>query len=393
MTTSQKMVYLADVCRIEAGAGFPLVYQGKTDQKYPFYKVGDMNSLGNEKEMHVFQHSISEETRKKLRAIAFPAGTIVFPKIGAAIATNKKRILVEPSCVDNNVMALTPGEKLFSDFLLYLFLNKDLIDFANTGNPPSIRQSTIEEWRIPLPPLAEQKRIADLLARADSLRRLRRYARQLSDTYLQSVFVELFGDPTRNPKGWNIATLEDLNTEFIYGTSQKCFTESKGYPVLRIPNILHNQIDLGDLKYAEVPKKEAKNILLKQGDILFVRTNGNPDYVGRCAVFDLNKDFLFASYLIRARLNLNDINPVFLITYLRSPKGRETMFPYIRTTAGQSNIGIEGLGQITIPLPPISEQEHFASVVTCHERLRAQQAEAERQAEMLFQSLLAQAFS
>jgi type I restriction enzyme S subunit len=81
MTTSYKVVRLVTVCYIEAGAGFPLIYQGLSNQQYPFFKVGDMNSLGNEKKMQVFQHSISEETRKKLGAIAFPAGTGVFDKL------------------------------------------------------------------------------------------------------------------------------------------------------------------------------------------------------------------------------------------------------------------------------------------------------------------------
>jgi type I restriction enzyme S subunit len=155
---------------------------------------------------------------------------------------------------------------------------------------------------------------------------------------------------------------------------------------------LHGTIDLDDLKYAEVPDKEAKNILLKHGDIIFVRTNGNPDYVGRCAVFNLDKNFLFASYLIRARLDLAKINPVFLLIFLQTSKGREAMSPYIRTTAGQSNIGIEGLGQIPVPLPPLSLQENFAGVVRRVEGLRGRMAEAGRQGEGLFESLLAEAF-
>jgi type I restriction enzyme S subunit len=263
---------------------------------------------------------------------------------------------------------------------------------ANQAVVPILNNERLSEINFAYPPLTEQKRIASLLARADRLRHLRRTAHELGESLLQSVFLEMFGDLGTNEMGWDFATLEDLDTDFIYGTSQKCFSEPKGYPVLRIPNVLHSRIDLDDLKYAEVPEKEAKNILLKHGDIIFVRTNGNPDYVGRCAVFNLDKDFLFASYLIRARLDLSKINPVFLLTFLQTAKGREAMAPYIRTTAGQSNIGIEGLGQIPVPLPPLNLQEEFAGVVARVESLRGRMSEGERQVEGLFESMLAQSF-
>jgi type I restriction enzyme S subunit len=276
--------------------------------------------------------------------------------------------------------------------ILPLFAYYQLLSFDIPSAGYSRHFKFLKDFSFQYPPLTEQKRIASLLARADRLRHLRRTAHDLGESLLQSVFLEMFGDLSANPKGWDISTLEDLETDFIYGTSQKCFSKPKGYPVLRIPNVLHSKIDLDDLKYAEVPEKEAKNILLKNGDIIFVRTNGNPDYVGRCAVFNLEKDFLFASYLIRARIDLSKINPVFLLAFLQTAKGREAMAPYIRTTAGQSNIGIEGLGQIPVPLPPLSLQEEFAGVVARVESLRGRMSEGERQVENLFESLLAQSF-
>lgn len=243
-----------------------------------------------------------------------------------------------------------------------------------------------------LAPLDEQKRIAAILSKADRLRRLRRYARELSDGYLQSVFLEMFGDPVSNPRGWEVKTLSELKTKFAYGTNAKCYPESNGLPVLRIPNVLSQKIDLNDLKYAELPDKETQKLLLKAEDLIFVRTNGNPDYVGRCAVFDLEGQYLYASYLIRARLDQNSVNSWYLDAFLRTESGRKAMFPYIRTTAGQSNIGMEGLGQIPVPLPPLPLQQKFAHIVQKYERLRAQQRESARQAEHLFQSLLDRAF-
>ncbi|MBE0671534.1 MAG: restriction endonuclease subunit S, partial [Anaerolineales bacterium] len=275
--------------------------------------------------------------------------------------------------LNQHIFKVELKEKLIDKEYFYYAAQNALVEMQSHVHGATMQHITRDPFlaiEIPLPPLTEQKRIASLLARADRLRQLRQTAHDLGDALLQSVFLEMFGDIAVNPKGWDIATLEDLETDFIYGTSQKCFSEPKGLPVLRIPNILHGSIDLEDLKYAEVPEKEAKNILLKHGDIIFVRTNGNPDYVGRCAVFNLDKDLLFASYLIRARVDLSKINPVFLLNFLQTAKGREAMAPYIRTTAGQSNIGIEGLGQIPVPVPPLSLQEEFAGVVARVESLR-----------------------
>lgn len=242
-------VKLSRVCTIESGAGFPLEHQGLIDQQYPFFKVGDMNTHGNEIEMRVYKHSISDDTRKMLRAKEFGAGTIIFPKIGAAIATNKKRRLVRPSCVDNNVMALVPAKELDSDYLFYLLRATDLSSFANTGNPPSIRKSTIEAWKIPLPPLEEQRRIAGILARADRLRQMRRYALQLSDGYLQAVFLRMFGDPVTNPMGWPIKQAEKVLSRTRTGTRTGPFGSSlkryeyveAGIPVWQINNVRPNE--------------------------------------------------------------------------------------------------------------------------------------------------------
>ncbi len=249
-----------------------------------------------------------------------------------------------------------------------------------------------KELIVPVLPISEQKRIAAIAQKADRLRRTRRYALQLSDTYLRSVFLQMFGNPIINSMGWDRVTLSDIKTDFIYGTSTKCYPEPNGLPVLRIPNILGGEIDISDLKYAQLLPKEIEQLSLREGDLLFVRTNGNLDYVGRSAVFNLNDSYLFASYLIRARLNFKKVNPWFVSAYLRTSVGRQVMSPFIRTTAGQFNISVEGLKQIVLPLPPLPLQEKFAQIVQKFERLRTQQREAERQAEHLFQTLLHRAF-
>jgi len=114
-------VHLRDVATVGSGSGFPVVYQGNANGEYPFLKVSDMNLDRNEIHITHWNNSIDEGSRQKLRATVFPVGTVIFPKIGAAIATNKKRILTVPSCVDNNVMGVAPNTaRLDSEFLFYI---------------------------------------------------------------------------------------------------------------------------------------------------------------------------------------------------------------------------------------------------------------------------------
>ena len=153
-------VSLGEVSTVGSGAGFPIADQGRDTGDYPFYKVGDMNLPGNEEAMASSRNYIDEATRSRLRATAFPPGAVIFPKIGAAIATNKKRVLSIPSCVDNNVMAVVPSDRLLSSYLHALFMHADLSDFASDSNPPSIRKTTVEAWRIPLPPVDLQRQFA-----------------------------------------------------------------------------------------------------------------------------------------------------------------------------------------------------------------------------------------
>jgi len=190
--TDLPMARLGDVAEVKSGAGFPLNRQGLLDQEIPFFKVGDMNTQGNESEMHVFQHSISEATRKELRATLMPAGSVIFPKVGAAIATNKKRILVRPSCVDNNVMAICPGDRILTKFILALLEAKNLTDFASNSTPPSIRKTTVEDWEFPLPALPLQKKFVALVSEIRGLEAEQAASHRRLDDLFKSMLHRAF---------------------------------------------------------------------------------------------------------------------------------------------------------------------------------------------------------
>ena len=169
-TPPWRWVAMGEIAEVRSGWGFPLSEQGLTTGDVPFYKVSDMNLLGNEVIMTQANHYISVNSVNRLGIKPAPAGTIVFPKIGAAVATNKKRVLSVESAYDNNVMGLIPGPQVMSRYLYHWMQTFNLSELANdSGAMPSIRKSEAEELLVPVPSLEEQLRISSKLDAFDAL--------------------------------------------------------------------------------------------------------------------------------------------------------------------------------------------------------------------------------
>lgn len=150
MTLPGDMRPLADVCRLGGGYGFPIKHQGKREGAYPFAKVSDMNRRGNETELGSAENYVDEADLKVLRAKPFPPGTTFFPKVGATLLTNKRRIASREIIVDNNVMGAVPTG-IDPWFLFYAFNTIDMADYVQPGAVPSVNQGTIGKIMIPVP--------------------------------------------------------------------------------------------------------------------------------------------------------------------------------------------------------------------------------------------------
>ena len=229
--------------------------------------------------------------------------------------------------------------------------------------------NTLMSMRVPLPPLEEQRRIVDILNRTARIETLRARSAERLREFVPALFVKMFGDPVDNPMGWEVRPMADLVQEFRYGTSRKCHDspvhDEDNLPVLRVPNILRGRVDWTNLKFASLRGNERKNLNLERGDILFVRTNGNPEYIARCAVFSEGRLAAYASYLIRARLKGDGtVDPEYLSCALALPTMRRTILRMTRTTAGNYNISIDLLGRIRIPVPDSGLQQRFSVVIT-----------------------------
>ena len=148
-----------------SGAGFPVDEQAQQNLELPFFKVSDMNLPNNNRVMTIWNNSISRNTAARLGATVFPSRTIIFPKVGGALLTNKRRVVECPCCIDNNLMGCIV-RRGNPQFVLVLLTQLDLATIVKPGPVPAISESEIREIRIAFPPIAEQAAIVAHLDKA-----------------------------------------------------------------------------------------------------------------------------------------------------------------------------------------------------------------------------------
>lgn len=269
-----------------------------------------------------------------------------------------------------------------------------------TSGKNRIKPEQFLNVEIPLPPLAEQRRVVarieELAAQIQEARGLRREAIKeavaLPLRQLSAVFErEASENGTRR--------IEELLVEAGYGSSEKCESERAvgATPVLRIPNVASEQISLNELKYARLNARESSRLVLSEGDVLVVRTNGSLELVGRSAVVPkLDEAFAFASYLIRLHFDHNRITPDYAQRMLQHLRVAGVLLDFARTTAGQYNVSLGRLRSAEIPVPPLPEQRRIVAELDALQAevdaLRRLQAESSAALDALLPAILDKAF-
>jgi type I restriction enzyme S subunit len=256
----------------------------------------------------------------------------------------------------------------------------------------SVQSGFIENLQVPLVAREEQRRIVDILSRAEGIVRLRREAQKKTAEIIPALFLDMFGDPGTNPKGWPLTTIGDVLVAADYGSSKKASDDGVGLPLIRMGNVdFAGYLSLNDLKYVELPAQDIERFSLVEGDILFNRTNSK-DLVGKTGIWDGSCKAVAASYFIRVRVERKTINPFFFWAFMNSAYMKRVLFETARGAIGQSNINARELRDFQIILPPLNLQKDYEQHCRDIFSIQSQQAIATEKAQVTFGALLAKAF-
>jgi type I restriction enzyme S subunit len=307
--------------------------------------------------------------------------------------------LAKITCPDFNgicstdILPILPGPYLDRRFLCYYLRQPSMVEYANSrasgANLPRLSPKILSSIKIPLPPLAEQKRIAGILDAADALRAKRRESLAQLDTLLQSTFLDMFGDPVTNPKGWDVVNVGDEISFLTSGSRGWAkYYSDKGDIFIRIQNLKKGLLDLSDIAFVDAPESaESRRTRVQSDDVLLSITAD----LGRTAVVPngIRKAHINQHIAI---LRFSNLNPVFVSHQIAS-QGGQMQFARLNREAVKAGLNFNDIKKIQLIKPPFELQHRFATIVESIDKqkssLRAHLAELDT----LFASLQSRAFN
>ena len=236
----------------------------------------------------------------------------------------------------------------------------------------------------------KQIEVCEYLDKIYKVIKLREEELQKLDDLIKARFVERFGDPILNPKGWEMVAVGDIVTDVRYGTSKPAVEGGK-YPYLRMNNLTSDgHLDLKDLKYIDISDDEIEKCVVRKGDVLFNRTN-SIELVGKTAVFDLPEDMVIAGYIIRVRLN-EKLLPEIFSQYMNLEAIKSILRGMAKGAVNQANINAQELQSIKVYIPSMELQNQFVEMKEQVDKSKVKVQKALDETQKLFDSLMQQYF-
>lgn len=339
--------------------------------------------------------NISNAGLENSSAKIVPPGTLLIAMYGSI----GKLGLAEIECATNQAIAFCKCDlsKVDTRFLFFLLLHErpHFIRSGRGGTQQNINQEYLKNYEIYLPNLKEQRQVAGQLEQTDRLRRTRRYALELNETFLPAAFLEFFGNLHENERKWSFGRLEE-HSKIASGVAKGQRygnTRTVEVPYLRVANVQDGYLDLSEIKTIRVPPDDVEALRLQSGDIVMTE-GGDFDKLGRGAIWPGGlADCIHQNHIFRVRLDQSSLLPRFFAAFLRSGFAKNYFLRCSKQTTNLASINMTQLRATPTPLPPLPIQQKFVALVERVESLRAVQREALRQAEHLFTSLLNRAFS
>jgi type I restriction enzyme S subunit len=382
------------------------------NEAWPLRPLGELFEIGAGKTMSAAARSGADKTRflrtsnvlwdeidlSTVDEMAIPAhelqGKLLTPgdllvceggDIGRAAVWNGE---VATMSFQNHLHRLRPiGDDVEPRFYVY-FLQSGFTQlgiFEGAGNKttiPNLSRNRLAALEVPHPGIDEQRDIARGLARVRAAMKLHDQSLAVSQDLKRAAMATLFthglkGEAQKEteiglvPQSWDVVDFGTARNRLQYGTSTRCTYDSDGLPVLRIPNIEPGRVNALDLKFAKLPSEEASRYRLETGDLIFIRTNGVIERLGSCAVYAGEpKDALFASYLIRAQIKLDKLDPYFASYFFSSELGTSIIAGRATPAAdGKYNLNTGTIDGLPLPLPPtLDEQQDLVAILDAIDR-------------------------
>ncbi|MCF5840775.1 restriction endonuclease subunit S [Aeromonas veronii] len=361
----------------------------------PFIRIQDIdhNTVSVSNCLYIDVHTHNALERSKIRGGDFLitiAGTI--GKV--AIVPND---FPESNCNQAIAILRFDKKKLHPHFLRYWLATDKAVNQIGskkvTATISNLSLGQIKQLQIPLPPLEEQKRIAAILDKVDAIRQKRQQALALADDFLRSVFLDMFGDPVTNPKGWDEVILKDIADIRSGVTKGKIVKDDDAItlPYMRVANVQDGYLDLSSIQEITVSQKDAKKSMLQIGDILLTE-GGDPDKLGRGHVWNGEiENCIHQNHIFSVRVMDRDyVRPSFLSSVISSPRGKKYFLKVGKQTTGIATINKTVLSEFLPFIPPLEMQDKYLRIM---KKVKEMPMYSECDYMKLFSSLSQKAFS
>jgi type I restriction enzyme, S subunit len=328
---------------------------------------------------------------------AFGPGTVLYSKLRPYL--NKVVVADGTGYATTELVPIRCDEAVvLPEYLGYFLRSPEFLNFATNvvagAKMPRMVMTEFWSYRVPLPSLLEQRRIAAILDHAEALRLQRRVALAQLDSLKQSIFLDMFGDPVTNEKSWPLSVIgavSDVQGGLQVTTARKNLPLE--VPYLRVANVYRGFLDLSEIKTIRATAAEASRTTLVKNDLLVVEGHGNPNEIGRCALWTCEvAGCIHQNHIIRLRFDSAKVVPKFACEYLNSSGGRRHLLRAGKTTSGLNTISVSNVRETPVALPPLALQKVFAARLEAIEALKVTHRAALVKLDALFASLQHRAF-
>ena len=340
--------------------------------------------LNDKKYISESKEGITDDAVKESGIKVIPKDTVI---MSFKLSIGKTAISTIPLFTNEAIMAFIEKDKrkLIPEYIYYYLKGYKWVGANKAVLGMTLNKKTISEQTFSYPPLPEQEKIVAELDCLSGIIEKKKQQLKEYDALAQSIFYEMFGNPIDNEKGFAIKCLGDIANSVNYGTSSPAVEGGK-YTYLRMNNLTYNgYLDLTDIKSIDVPEKDLDKYIVRKGDILFNRTNSK-ELVGKTALFDLDKEMIIAGYIIRVRININEVIPIYVVRYMNTAFMKSYFANLCKGAVNQANINSKELKAIPIPVPPLSLQQEFASKIEAIEKQKELIKQSIAETETLFNS-------